>query len=146
MAAEKAAADAAAALKLVEEKAAAERAAIEKALAAEEAAKAAEELKAAEAAEALAALAAAKAAKNSGKVSSTAKSTKITLDLADEYFGTIAFVELITKVKSKTKITVLDYFVISKQNGTATSNIKKLKKGQRIQVRIDKKIVFRATI
>lgn len=62
------------------------------------------------------------------------------------YYGQIAFVELVTKVKGRTKITVLDYFVINKENGTATSIVKKLAKGQRIQVRVGTKIVFRATI
>jgi hypothetical protein len=146
LAAEKAAADRVAAEKLAEEKLLAERIAVEKALAVEAAAKAAEELKAAEAAEAVAALAVAKASKNSGRVISTVKSTRISLDLADKYEGTIAFVELVTKVNSKTKVTVLDYFVITTENATATSTVKKLKKGQRIQVRIDGTIVFRATI
>lgn len=145
-AAEKAAADAAAALKLAEEKAAAERAAVAKADAEAKALLAAEEQKKADAQAAIIAKAEAKAAANTGKVKSTSKSTKITLDLADKYYGEIAFVELVAKVKGRTKITVLDYFVINNENGTATSFVKKLTKGQKIQVRVGTKIVFRATI
>lgn len=145
-AAEKAAADAAAAQKLAEEKAAAERAAAAKADAEAKALLAAEEQKKADAEAAIRAKAEAKAAANTGKVQTFSKSTKITLDLADMYYGQIAFVELVTKVKGRTKITVLDYFVINKENGTATSIVKKLAKGQRIQVRVGTKIVFRATI
>ena len=145
-AAEKAAADAAAALKLAEEKAAAERAAAAKADAEAKALLAAEEQKKAEAEAAILAKAEAKAAANTGKIKSTAKSTRISLDLADKYYGEIAFVELVAKVKGRTKITVLDYFVINNENGTATSTVKKLAKGQKIQVRVGAKIVFRATI
>lgn len=146
LAAEKAAADAAAALKLADEKAAAETAAALKAEAAAEALRAIEAQKIADAEAAIQAKADAKAAANTGKTKSTSKTTKITLDLADKYYGEIAFIELVAKVKGRTKITVLDYFVINNENGTATSIVKKLAKGQRIQVRIGTKIVFRATI
>ena len=146
LAAEKAAADAAAALKLADEKAAAETAAALKAAAAAEVLKAIEAEKVADAEAAIQAIAEAKAAANTGKIKSTSKTTKITLNLADKYYGEIAFVELVAKVKGRTKITVLDYFVINNQNGTATSIVKKLTKGQRIQVRVGTKIVFRATI
>ena len=146
LAAEKAASDAAAALKLAGEKAAAEKAAALKAEAEAEALRAIEAQKVAEAESALLAKEEAKAAANTGKIKSTSKTTKITLDLADKYYGEIAFLELVAKVKGRTKITALDYFVINNENGTATSIVKKLAKGQRIQVRIGTKIVFRATI
>ncbi len=145
VAAEKAAADAAAAEKLAAEKLAAERAEADKKIAAEEALKAAEEIKAAEAAEALVAAAKIKAAKTSGKLKQSSKSTRLTLDLADKYSGQIAFIELLTKTKKGTKVTTLDYFVLENEDGTATVVLKKLVKGQRIQVRIDNAVVFRAT-
>lgn len=142
LAAEKAAADAVAAKKLADEKAAAEKATAEKAAAdAAAALKAQEEKKAKDAADAIAAKAAAMAAANTGRVKSTKKSTILYLDLADKYFGRDAKVELVTGSKVKT----LESFVVNQQDGNMTVTLRKLVSGQKIQIRIGKAIVFRAT-
>jgi hypothetical protein len=145
LAAEKAAAEAAAKAlvdKLAAEKLAAEAKAAADKLAAEAAAKAAEEA----AAEAAIVAAEKKAAANTVKISSSTKATKLTLDLADKYWGRIAYVQVVTKTKTGTKTTTLDYFVIDNEQGTASISVKKLAKGQKLQVRIGKTIVFSKTL
>ena len=160
----KAAADKAAADKLLAEKAtadakaAAEKLAAEKKLAdekaaAEAAAKAAEEklaqekvIAAEQAAVAAAKAAAAVAAANTVEIVPTANATKISLDLADRYFGRVAYVELVTKTRTGLRTTTLDYFVVDREDGKATLSVRKLLKGQKIQVRIGKSIVFNKTI
>ncbi len=132
-AAEKAAADAkAAAEKLSVEKAAAEKFAQEQAEAAEQAA--------------IILAAAKKAASNSIKISSTSRLTRISLDLADVYYGRIAYVQVVTKTKTGTRTTTLDYFVVDREDGKATISVKKLLKGQKLQVRIGKTLVFNKMI
>ena len=124
---EKAAAEAAA-------KAAAEKLAQEKVIAAEQAAVAAEKA------------AAEKAAANTVEIVPTAKATKISLDLADIYYGRVAYVQLVTKTKTGLRTTTLDNFVIDREDGKAVISVGKLLKGQKIQVRIGKTIVFNKTI
>jgi hypothetical protein len=161
LAAEKAAAEKLAADKLTAEKAAAEakvaaeKLAAEKALAEAKAAaeakalaeaQAAAEQKAAEEAAAVVAAAEKKAAASTVKLISSSKSTNIKLDLADRYYGRIAYVQLVTKTKTGVKTTTLDYFVIENEDGTADIKLKKLAKGQKLQVRIGKTIVFSRTL
>jgi len=143
-AAEKAIADAKAAAEKAEAdaKAAAEKAIADAKAAAEAAVKAAEEKAAEEAAAAVVAAAEKKAAANTVKIASSSKSTKLTLNLADKYYGRIAYVQVVTKTKTGVKTTTLDYFVIENEDGTANITVKKLAKGQKLQVRIGKTIVF----
>ena len=150
-AADKLAADKAAADKLIADKAVADKAAAEKAIA--DAKEAAEAMALADAQEAAALQAAAekiaaekKAASNTVKVSSSSKSTTIKLDLADKYWGRIAYVQIVNKTKSGSKTTTLDYFAIDQQDGTATITLKKLMKGQTLQVRVGKTILFSKTL
>ena len=110
--------------------------------AAEAAAKAAEEKAAEEVAAAVVAAAVKKAAANSVKISSSSKATKLTLDLADKYYGRIAYVQVVTKTKTGVKTTTLDYFVIDNEEGIANISVKKLAKGEKLQVRIGKTIVY----
>lgn len=90
--------------------------------------------------------AAAKAAANTVKLVSSSTKTKISLDLADVYYGLIAYVQVVTKTKTGTRTTTLDYFVVDREDGKASISVKKLLKGQKLQVRIGKKIVFNKTI
>jgi septal ring-binding cell division protein DamX len=137
-AAAKAAAD-----KAALEKAAAERAAADK-IAAEERA-AAEAIVKAE--EARVAAAEAKAAASNVKVTSSKTGTKLTLDLADKYFGKIVTVFVGTKKNGKVTYRVLDYFAVDKEDGTASISTKvKLTKGQIIRVNVGKTVVKSLTL
>jgi len=147
--AEKATADA----KAAAEKLAAEKKIADEKAAAEAAAKAAEEklaqekvIAAEQAAVAAEKAAAEKAAANTVEIVPTAKVTKISMDLADSYFGSVAYIQLVTKTGSRVRTTTLDYFVVDREDGTANISVKKLLKGQRLQVRIGKTIVFNKTI
>jgi hypothetical protein len=147
--AEKATADA----KAAAEKLAAEKKIADEKAAAEAAAKAAEEklaqekvIAAEQAAVAAEKAAAEKAAANTIEIVSTARTTKISVDLADSYFGSVAYIQLVTKTGSRVRTTTLDYFVVDREDGTANISVKKLLKGQRLQVRIGKTIVFNKTI
>ena len=150
-AAEKAATEAkAAADKIAAEKAAAEAAAraIERAAAEAAAALQAEaDAKAAAEAQAIVVAAEKKAAANKVVISKPTKSgTKINLDLADKYYGAIAYVEVGTKVKGVWKYTTLDYFVIATEDGTVSiSTKKKFAKGQNLRVRVGKTVLFSKT-
>ena len=147
--AEKAAADA----KVAAEKLAAEKVAADAKAVVEAAAKAAEEKLAQEkviateqAAVAAVRAAAEKAAANTVKIVPTAKATRISIDLADRYYGRVAYVQLVTKTKTGVRTTTLDYFVIDSEDGKTNISVGKLLKGQRLQVRIGKTIVFNKTI
>jgi hypothetical protein len=115
-------------------KAAEEKLAQDKAVAAEQAAVAAVRA------------AAAKAAANTVQLVSSATRTRISLDLADVYYGRIAYVQVVTKTKTGTRTTTLDFFVVDREDGKANISIKKLLKGQKLQVRIGKTLVFNKTI
>ena len=124
-AAAKAAAD-----KAALEKAAAERAVAEK-IAAEERAVVEAAVKAEEA---KVAAAVAKAAASDVKVVSSKSGTKLTLDLADKYFGKIVTVYVGTKKNGKVTYRALDFFAVDKEDGTASISTKvKLTKGQIMQ-------------
>ena len=72
----------------------------------------------------------------------TKSGTKLTLDLPDKYYGKIVTVYVGTTVKGKTTYKKLDYFVLDKEDGTATFTSKvKLAKGQTIQVKVGSKVV-----
>jgi type II secretory pathway pseudopilin PulG len=141
LAAEKAAAEKAAADKLAAEKAAAEKAA---ALAAQALAEAKAAAEAKEAAAQAAAVAAAqkKAAANTGKLVNSAKGTRIKLDLADKYWTRLVYVEVIAKTKTGTRTTVLDYFFLDTEDGTVDLTVRKLKKGEKLQVRVGKTVLY----
>jgi ATPase subunit of ABC transporter with duplicated ATPase domains len=137
-AAAKAAAD-----KAAQEKAAAERAAADK-IAAEERA-AAEAIVKAE--EARVAAAEAKAAASNVKVTSSKSGTKLTLDLADKYFGKIVTVYVGTKKNGKVTYRAIDYFAVDKEDGTASISTKvKLTKGQIIRVNVGKTVIKSLTL
>jgi putative transposon-encoded protein len=137
----KAAADAAAkaaAERVAREKAGAEKAAAEKVEA--EARAAAEAIVKAE--EAKVAAAEAKAAEVTVQPVVTKLGTKLTLDLPDKYYGKIVTVYVGTTVKGKTTYKKLDYFVLDKEDGTATISSKvKLAKGQTIRINVGKTVV-----
>jgi uncharacterized repeat protein (TIGR02059 family) len=152
LAAAKAEADAKAAAEAAA-KAAADKAAQEKAAAAQAAADkiAAEERAAVEAVvkaeEARVAAAEAKAAASDVKVTSSKSGTKLTLDLADKYFGKIVTVYVGTKKNGKVTYRALDYFAVDKEDGTASISTKvKLTKGQIIRVNVGKTVVKSLTL
>ncbi|CAN2210150.1 hypothetical protein MCEMRE239_00958 [Candidatus Nanopelagicaceae bacterium] len=143
LSAEKALADNAAADKVAADKAAAEKIATEKVAAekAETQARAAAEA-IVKAEEAKVAAAEVKAAATVVKPVVTKSGTKLTLDLPDKYYGRIVTVYVGTTVKGKTTYKKLDYFVLDKEDGTATFTSKvKLAKGQTIQVKVGSTVV-----
>lgn len=83
-----------------------------------------------------------KAAANTIKISNSGKSrSKISMDLADKYFGLIAYVEVGTSVKGVMKYSVVDYLAIAKADGTASLLVKKLAKGQIVRIKVGKTVV-----
>ena len=141
--------------KAIADKKAAEEAAIEAAAAAEARAAAAKvaaalaEAEAKMAAEAAAIVEAAekKAAATKVVISKPTKSgTKINLDLADKYYGMIAYLEVGTKVKGVWKYSVVDYFVITTEDATVAIATKRtFTKGQLLRVRVGKQILYSKT-
>ena len=72
----------------------------------------------------------------------TRSGTKFTLDLPDKYYGKIATVYVGTTVKGKTTYKKLNFFVLAKQDATATFTSKvKLVKGQTVQVRVGSAVI-----
>ncbi|CAB4573599.1 unannotated protein [freshwater metagenome] len=138
--ADKAAADKVAADKVIADKAAADKAAADKVVA---------DAKAQAEADAAAAVAAAekRASTNTVKINnSSAKSTRLSINLADKYYGEMVYVEVRTKTKTGYKTTVVDSFALENEDGTVSITTKKLLKGQILRVRVGETIVFRKTI
>ena len=144
----KVAAAKAAAEKVIADKLTSEKAAADKVIAdakAEAEAKVIAEAKAESVAEAAAVVATIQriAAANTVKINYSSKqSTKLSLNLADKYYGDIVYVEVRTKTKSGFKITVVDSFVIMNEDGTISITTKKLLKGQTLRVRVGGKVLF----
>ena len=100
------------------------------------------DLKASEETAAVVAAAANKAAANTIKIgTSSKKSTKISLDLADKYYSFIVYVEVGTSVKGVMKYSLVDIFAVAKEDGTASVLTKKLVKGQVVRVRLGKGVI-----
>ena len=137
-AAAKAAADKAALEKVAAERAVADKIAAEERAVVEAAVKAEE---------AKVAAAVAKAAASDVKVSSSKSGTKLTLDLADKYYGKIVTVYVGTKKNGKVTYRAIDFFAVDKEDGTATISTKmKLAKGQIIRVNVGKTVVKSLTL
>jgi hypothetical protein len=88
------------------------------------------------------ALAKAKAAANTVKISSAVSGTKLSLNLADKYYGEIVQIYVGTTRNGKTTYVLVDDVVMEKENGAASITIKrKLSKGQVLRFNAGKKVI-----
>ncbi|CAN2209350.1 Fibronectin type III [Candidatus Nanopelagicaceae bacterium] len=84
----------------------------------------------------------AKAAANTVKISSSASGTKLSLNLADKYYGEIVQIYVGTTRNGKTTFVLVDDVVMEKENGAASITIKrKLSKGQVLRFNAGKKVI-----
>jgi hypothetical protein len=56
--------------------------------------------------------------------------------------GDIVYIEVRTKTKTGFKTTVVDSFVVMKENGTLSVTTKKLRKGQTLRVRVGNQLLI----
>jgi hypothetical protein len=144
----KVAAAKAAAEKVIADKLASEKAAADKLIADAKAAAEAQVIAEAkakadtEAAAVVAAVAKVAATNAIKKITLGKVSTKIALDLADKYYGDIVYIEVRTKTKTGFKTTIVDFFVVMKENGTLSVTTKKLSKGQTLRVRVGNQLLI----